>query len=204
MINAGSPGGDLFRARYYIHADDVLRAFRGDELRLFIAAASITIGLVAVAFSLIRQRFDRLLSFFAWFSALYGAQLWMQSSMHSLMAHPSPLLDKVQMALEFFVSIPAFQFFGVSGLVGRTGRAIVYLVCLVEVCLIGAIFLGLPLQLLDHLNSVCIIAGFTRYPGLPRACGRKGLCRISRWSACLCGLCSMDKWSTSSRPSNID
>jgi sigma-B regulation protein RsbU (phosphoserine phosphatase) len=140
-------------------ADDVLRAFRGDELRLFIAAASITIGLVAVAFSLIRQRFDRLLSFFAWFSALYGAQLWMQSSMHSLMAHPSPLLDKVQMALEFFVSIPAFQFFGVSGLVGRTGRVIVYLVCLVEMCLIGAIFLGLPLQLLDHLNSVCIIAG---------------------------------------------
>jgi phosphoserine phosphatase RsbU/P len=140
-------------------ADDVLRAFRRDELRLFIAAASITIGLVAVAFSLIRRRFDQLLSFFAWFSVLYGARLWMQSNIHSLMAHPSAFLDKVQMALDFFVAIPAFQFFGAISLVGRTGRVIVYVVCLVEMCLIGAIFLGLPLQLLDDLNSVCVIAG---------------------------------------------
>jgi phosphoserine phosphatase RsbU/P len=44
-------------------AEDVLRAFRHDELHLFIAAASITVGLVAVAFSLIRRRFDQLLSF---------------------------------------------------------------------------------------------------------------------------------------------
>ena len=151
--------GRVLYSRMQPTADDVLRAFRGDELSLFIAAASITIGLVAVAFSLIRRRFDRLLSFFAWFSALYGARLWMQSSMHGLMAHPSPLLDKVQRALSFFVAVPAFQFFGASGLVGRTGRVIVYLVCVVEMCLIVAVFLGQPLQLLDDLNSVCVIAG---------------------------------------------
>jgi phosphoserine phosphatase RsbU/P len=140
-------------------ADDVLRAFRRDELRLFIAAASITIGLLAIAFSLIRRRFDQLLSFFAWFAVLYGARLWMQSNILGLMSHPSSLLNKVQMALNFFVSIPAFQFFEATGLVGRTGRVIVYVVCLVEMCLIGAVFLGLPLQVLDNLNSVCIIAG---------------------------------------------
>ena len=139
-------------------ADDVLRAFRRDELLLFISAASITIGVVAVAFSLIRRRFDQLLSFFAWFSVLYGARLWMHSGIHDLMAHPSPFLDKVQMALNFFVSVPAFQFFGAI-VVGRTGRVIVYIVCMVEMCLIGAIFLGLPFPLLDNVNSVCIIAG---------------------------------------------
>ena len=139
-------------------ADDVLRAFRRDELLLFISAASITIGVVAVAFSLIRRRFDQLLSFFAWFSVLYGARLWMHSGIHDLMAHPSPFLDKVQMALNFFVSVPAFQFFGAI-VVGRTGRVIVYIVCMVEMCLIGAIFLGLPFHLLDNVNSVCIIAG---------------------------------------------
>jgi len=142
-----------------LSAEDVLRAFRSDEPRLFIAAASITIGLVAVAFSLIRRRFDAVLSFFAWFAALYGARLWMQSNMLNLMAHPSPFLDKLQMALNFFVAIPAFQFFAATGLVGRTGRVIVYVVCLLEMCLIGAVFLGFPLRLLDHLNSVCMIAG---------------------------------------------
>ena len=50
-----------------------------DEQRLFIAAASITVGLVAAGFSLIRGRFDRLLSFFAWFAVLYGARVWMKS-----------------------------------------------------------------------------------------------------------------------------
>ena len=127
-----------------LSAEDVLRAFRSDEPRLFIAAASITIGLVAVAFSLIRRRFDAVLSFFAWFAALYGARLWMQSNMLNLMAHPSPFLDKLQMALNFFVAIPAFQFFAATGLVGRTGRVIVYVVCLLEMCLIGAVFLGFP------------------------------------------------------------
>jgi len=130
-----------------------------DEPRLFIAAASITIGLVAVAFSLIRRRFDRLLSFFAWFAVLYGVRLWMQSNMLGLLSHPSSRLAKLQTALNFFVTIPALQFFQESGLIGRTGRLIVYVMCLVVMCLIVAIFLGLPLDLLGELNSACIVAG---------------------------------------------
>src|SRR5580692_5223975 len=99
--------GPVLYSRMQPTADDVLRAFRRDELSLFIAAASITIGLVAVAFSLIRRRFDRLLSFFAWFSALYGARLWMKSDILRLMQPPSLFLDKVRMALNFFVPVPA-------------------------------------------------------------------------------------------------
>jgi phosphoserine phosphatase RsbU/P len=141
------------------NAEDVLRAFRMDELRLFIAAASITVGLVAVGFSLIRRRFDELLSFFAWFAVLYGARLWMQSDILRLMQHPSPFLEKVQMALNFFVSVPAFQFFAATGLIGRAGRMIAYVVCIFEMCLIAAIFLGLPMHPLDQLNSVSVIVG---------------------------------------------
>jgi sigma-B regulation protein RsbU (phosphoserine phosphatase) len=83
----------------------------------------------------------------------------MSSNILALMAHPSSLLNKVRVALYFFVSIPAFQFFGATGLVSRTGRLIVYVVCLVETVLIAAVFLGLPLHLLDGLNSVCVVAG---------------------------------------------
>ncbi len=140
-------------------AEDVLQAFRTDEPSLFIAAASITVGLVAVGFSLIRRRFDQLLSFFAWFAVLYGARLWMKSNILGFMQRPSPFLDKVQMALTFFVAVPAFQFFAATGLTGRTGRVIAYVICIFEMCLIAAVFLGLPLEPLDHLNSIAVIVG---------------------------------------------
>jgi phosphoserine phosphatase RsbU/P len=140
-------------------AEDVLRTFRMDEPRLFIAAASITVGLVAVGFSLIRRRFDRLLSFFAWFAVLYGARLWMKSDILRLMQPPSLFLDKVRTALNFFVPVPALQFFAATELTGRTGRVIAYVVCIFEMCLIAAIFLGLPMDPLDQLNSVAIIVG---------------------------------------------
>lgn len=142
-----------------LSASDVLSVFRGDEVRLFIAAASITVGLVAIGFSFIRQRFDRLLSFFAWFAALYGFRLWMQSGIHGIMAPRSVAVDKLQMALNFFVAIPAFLFFEATGLIGRAGRVIVYAVCLLEVCLIAAVFPGAPSALLNQLNSILIISG---------------------------------------------
>lgn len=142
-----------------LSANDVLSVFRSDELRLFVAAASITVGVVAIGFSFVRQRFDRLLSFFAWFAAQYGFRLWMQSGIFRLMAHPSVAIDRLQMALSIFVSIPAFLFFEASGLIGRKGRVIVYAVCLLELCLITSIFLGAPLHRVDQWNSVVIIAG---------------------------------------------
>jgi phosphoserine phosphatase RsbU/P len=138
---------------------EILDAFRKDELRLFIAAASIATCFVAIGFSLIRRRFDRLLSFFAWFAGLYGVRIWMQSDVYRLMAQPSRSIERLIWMISFFVSIPAFSFFGASGFVDRTGRIIVYIACLIEMCLIGAIFLGVPLPLLDKLNSLVVIAG---------------------------------------------
>ena len=138
---------------------DILDAFRRSELQLFIAAASISICFVAIGFSLIRRRFDRLLSFFAWFAGSYGVRLWIQSDIYSVMVHPSLSIVRLREAISFFVSIPAFSFFGASGFVDRAGRIIVYIACLVEMCLIGAIFLGVPLHLLDDLNSLVVIGG---------------------------------------------
>jgi sigma-B regulation protein RsbU (phosphoserine phosphatase) len=142
-----------------VTAADVLNAFRRSEPQLFIAAASITVALVAIAFSLIRKRFDAVLSFFAWFAALYGVRMWMYSGIYNLMAPQSLFMAKVEMALNFLVAIPGFQFFDATGLTGRTGRVVVYVVCLIEVCLIAAVFLGFPLTLLSHVNSAAVIVG---------------------------------------------
>lgn len=142
-----------------VGSSDALNAFRRDEIQLFIAAASIAVGLATVGFSFIRRRFDRLLSFFAWFAVLYGIRLWMQSSVHGLMVRPSPFLERADFALSFFVSIPAFLFFEASGFIKRAGRVTVYCVCLLEMALIAAVFTGLPLEMLDRANSAIVIVG---------------------------------------------
>ncbi len=142
-----------------ISATDVIHAFRKDEPYLFIGAASVTVGLVVVGFLLMRRRFDRLLSFFAWFAILYGERLWLTSSVLRLMESPSLLRARFGAALNFFVAVPAFLFFQETGLLGRSGRVIAYTVCLLEMALIAAIFAGVPLGLLYNMNSGLVIAG---------------------------------------------
>jgi sigma-B regulation protein RsbU (phosphoserine phosphatase) len=142
-----------------ISAADVLQAFRRDEPHLFIGAASITAGLVVIGFLFIRRRFDRLLAFFAWFAVLYGERLWVQSSVVRLMEPASLLRVRFEMALTFFVAVPAFLFFQETGLVGRAGQLIAYTVCWLEMALIAATFLGAPLTPLSNLNSLLVMAG---------------------------------------------
>jgi sigma-B regulation protein RsbU (phosphoserine phosphatase) len=139
-------------------ATDMLNAFRGNEPYLFIGAASVTVGLVVVGFLLIRRRFDRLLSFFAWFAILYGERLWLQSSVLRLMEPPSRFRLQFDLALSCLVAVPAFLFFQETGLVGRVGRVISYTICLLEMALIAAIFIGAPLSLANNINSGLVIA----------------------------------------------
>ena len=112
-----------------ISATDVIHAFHRAEPRLFIGAASVTVGLVVVGFLLIRRRFDRLLSFFAWFAILYGERLWLQSSAFVLLEPRSLFRARFDAAMDFFVAVPAFLFFQEAGLLGRAGRVIAYTVC---------------------------------------------------------------------------
>jgi sigma-B regulation protein RsbU (phosphoserine phosphatase) len=81
----------------------------------------------------------------------------MQSGVFNLIDGPSVAIDRLKMSLNFFASISAFLFFEAGGFAGRAGRLIVYAVCLSELCLIAAIFLGVPLPLLDQSNSVLVI-----------------------------------------------
>ena len=140
-------------------ANDVLRTFQADELRLFVAAASIALAFVIVGFSFIRKRFDRLLSFLAWFAIVYAARLWLQSGFYHLIAPASVAANRLQMALNFFVAIPAFLFFGETGAGGRAGRVLVNAVCLSALLLIAAVLLGIPWSPLDRANSLVVIAG---------------------------------------------
>jgi phosphoserine phosphatase RsbU/P len=142
-----------------ISATDVLHALQRDEPRLFIGAASVTVGLVVIGFLLIRRRFDRLLSFFAWFAILYGERLWLQSSVLAIQGGQSLFHQRFTVALDCFVAVPAFLFFQEAGLLGRAGRVIAYTVCLLEMALIVAAFSGVPLTLILSLNSGLVIAG---------------------------------------------
>jgi sigma-B regulation protein RsbU (phosphoserine phosphatase) len=141
-----------------VSATDMLRAFRSDETHMFLGAASVTVGLVVVGFMLVRRRFDRLLSFFAWFAILYGERLWLKSSMLRLMEPPSHFRLQFDMALSCLVAVPAFLFFQETGLGGRAGRVIAYTVCLVEMALIAAVFIGVPISLIGDMNSGLVIA----------------------------------------------
>jgi len=140
-----------------VSATDMLRAFRTDETQLFIGAASITLGLVVVGFMLIRRRFDRLFSFFAWFAILYGERLWLRASMLRLIEPPTHLGLQFDLALSCLVAIPAFLFFQETGIGGRAGRVIAYTVCLVEMALLVGIWIGVPLRLMDDFNSCLLI-----------------------------------------------
>jgi sigma-B regulation protein RsbU (phosphoserine phosphatase) len=142
-----------------VTATDVLHAFRREEPYLFIGAASVTVGLVVIGFLLIRRRFDRLLSFFAWFAILYGERLWLTHSIFRFTESPSLLHARLVAALNCFVAVPAFLFFQETGLLGRAGRVIAYTVCWLEMALIAAIFAGLPLGLLYDMNSGLVVAG---------------------------------------------
>src|ERR1700677_164392 len=107
-LQAGVVAGLVLSSGMQISATDVIHAFRRVEPRLFIAAASVTVGLVVVGFLLIRRRFDRLLSFFAWFAILYGERLWLQSIEFGLLEPTSLFRARFDAAMNFLVAVPAF------------------------------------------------------------------------------------------------
>ena len=60
---------------------------------------------------------------------------------------------------QLFRTRPSVSVFRGNRVAGRTGRAIAYAVCIFQVGLIAAIFLGLPIDPLDYLNSIAVIVG---------------------------------------------
>lgn len=140
-------------------ASQVLRVFHHDELRLFLGAAFVTVGLVAGAFCVLRRKFDALLVWLALFAILYGGRLWMQSDLLSLLVPDSIFFRNLKFSIDYVVPIPALFFFEAAGFLNKGARVIGYVLCVVFLGLVVATFVFGPSLKFLIINNVIIIAG---------------------------------------------
>jgi sigma-B regulation protein RsbU (phosphoserine phosphatase) len=137
---------------------EVLRVFNHAQIYLFLGAAITTIGLLAASFSLLRRRFDPLLLWFALFAVLYGVRLEMNYQLLWALYLRPPIFQRIEIAIDFFIPIPAFFFFRELNLLDRVGRLIIAVVVPVEICLaVATLFVG-PQQSLRIINNTIVIA----------------------------------------------
>jgi sigma-B regulation protein RsbU (phosphoserine phosphatase) len=147
----------MFVADTQLTASEVLRAFHHDEPFLFLGAAFGTVGLVAIAFCVLRHRFDALMVWLAIFSFLYGQRLWMQSELLGMSVPPGSLLNLLRAVSNFLVPVPAFLYFHSAGLLGRRGKTIAGIVTILFLGLVVAALAGAPLSLLHTINNILVI-----------------------------------------------
>jgi len=146
----------LFDAQ--ITASQVLQTLHSDEPYLFLGAAFTTVGLVSIAFSVLRRRFDALLLWLAVFAFLYGQRLWLDSGLLHLTMGTNEFFNRIRWAVNFMVPIPAFLFFQAAGLTPRRGKAITTALCFLFLGLtLGVFFFG-RLQALHDINNIVVIA----------------------------------------------
>jgi phosphoserine phosphatase RsbU/P len=114
---------------------DILRIFNHAQIYLFLGAAIITIGLLSACFSLLRRRFDPLLLWFALFAILYGLRLEMNYQLLWAFGLRPAAFRRVLIAVGYLVPIPAFFFFRIVNLLGRTGRIVSNIVWPIALCI---------------------------------------------------------------------
>ena len=107
-----------------ISAGDVLRAFHRDAPNLFLGAAFITVGLVAIAFSALRRRRDPLFIYFGIFAALYGLRLWVQANLLGLVVPNSAFYARLRVAINYLVPIPFVLYFRAAGFLFKRATVI--------------------------------------------------------------------------------
>jgi len=141
-----------------ISSQQVLQAFHHDEPYLFLGAAFSTVGLIALAFPIIRRKFDALLLYFGIFAVLYGQRLWIQSDILSLTIHNSDLFLRLRSAADFIVPVPAVLFLQKAGFLNRKiDRITSYLFVAESLIFATLTFVRGPSDT-DHLiNSVFVI-----------------------------------------------
>src|SRR5271163_3661110 len=86
-----------------------------DELYLFLGAAFVTVGLVALAYCLLRKKWDALLIWLSLFAILYGTRLWLRLDLLAMVVPDSTLLRNLNYIADYIVPIPAFFFFRAAG-----------------------------------------------------------------------------------------
>ena len=139
-------------------ASQVLRAFHNDEPYLFLGAAFTTFGLIAIAFSVIRRRFDPLLFWLAISAILYGNRMWIDSELLTMTVPRSALFASLRAALNYVVPIPIFFFFREAGFLGRGGRIFTYVASIFFTCLIAASVVFGARESFRYANNIVIIA----------------------------------------------
>lgn len=139
---------------------DVLRVFNHAQIYLFLGSAIITVGLLAASFSLLRRRFNALLLWFALFAVLYGVRLEMNYQLLWALGLRPIVFQRIVIAINFLIPIPAFLFLRELNLIGRVGRVLAAIVWPVAISLaVATLFVG-PQVSLRVVNNVFVIAAF--------------------------------------------
>jgi phosphoserine phosphatase RsbU/P len=139
-------------------ANDVLRAFQRDEPFLFLGSAFAAVGIVSIAFCVLRRRFDALLVWLAIFAGIYGLRMWLQSHILRIEFHENFFYERLRLAITYLVPIPAFIFFREAGFLG-SGRKITRLALAINIVFftifVSALLLG-PMRGFDAVNGAVV------------------------------------------------
>ncbi len=148
----------MFLVEAQLSASEVLRIFHQDEPALFLGSAFTTVGIVTVAFCLLRRRFDALLVWLGVFAFLYGQRMWFDTGILHVTLAGNQLFADLRWAVDFVVPIPAFLFFQAAGLMPRRGKLVTAILSIVFLSLAVAVFVVGRLPLLHTINNVLVIA----------------------------------------------
>ncbi len=154
-------------------AADVLHAFHRDAAFLFLGSAFVAVGIVTIAFCLLRRRFDALLVWMAIFAALYGLRMWMQAHLLRIDFGGNLVFERLSVALSYLIPIPAFIFFRAAGFLGpgpKMTRFAYTINVLFFLMFVGALVLG-PLRIFDIANGV--VVSIALWILLARSLGKK-------------------------------
>ncbi|HWC16904.1 MAG TPA: SpoIIE family protein phosphatase, partial [Terriglobales bacterium] len=142
-----------------ISVRDVLQAFHRDAPNLFLGAAFVTVGLVALAFTALRKRRDLLFIYFGIFAILYGLRLWVQVRLLGLLLPASAFYVRLRVAITYLVPIPFVLYFRAAGfLERRSTRLTAYMLAVVDGALAVITFAVGPRTVYDRINSILVIA----------------------------------------------
>lgn len=137
-------------------AEQILHAFRHDEVYLFLGSAFTTVGIVSVAYCFLRRRIEPLLIWLAVFAALYGIRLWLQSDLMALELAGNEILNRIAVAINFLIPIPGFTFLQIAGFTGGSKRKEPWRFKVVFLALVVATLIFGPQSLFYTINNVVV------------------------------------------------
>ena len=142
-----------------ITVGEVLQAFHRDAPNLFLGAAFITVGFIAIAFSALRRKRDPLLIYFGIFAVLYGLRLWIQANLPGFVVPSSIFYSRLRVGINYLVPIPFVLYFRAAGLLlSRAAAAAAYVLAVVDGAFALATFGFGAAPFYDRANSILVIA----------------------------------------------